>query len=57
MDTYKDALANVVTMHGTSEKVKVLFLHSMEDAVAEEDMEMIYIKRQYQDVTISYMSK
>ena len=57
MDTYKDGLYDLVTVHGTAEELKVLCLHIMADAEAKEDVEIIQIKRRYQDVTRSYMSK
>ena len=56
-DTYKEALADLVTVHGTAEEVKVLYSHSIADAVVEENAEMIHIKRRCQDATRSYMSK
>ena len=37
--------------------MKFLCSHSIEDAAAEEDAEMIYIKCQYGDVTIPYIKK
>ena len=49
--------ANIVNVHGTAEEVKFLCLHSMTDAAADQNAEMIHIKQRYQVIKRSYMRK